>query len=173
MEWLVGRKQNILPLWFPQRCKTDQVETKGINHAWESQVPRPKSQDLPPYPLPNYTQHFSGARDAVLVLLQWDVPSTASLPGSLDRGSLVSRLGCFFAVARNFFLAEEDPGATGVATAALFQDVDAAYMNKVELEAKVDALSDELNFLRALYEAVQTNPRFLPCVVLGWGMPPL
>lgn len=31
-------------------------------------------------------------------------------------------------------------------------------MNKVELEAKVDALSDELNFLRALYEAVQTIP---------------
>ncbi|XP_017694693.1 PREDICTED: keratin, type II cytoskeletal 8-like [Lepidothrix coronata] len=35
----------------------------------------------------------------------------------------------------------------------LKKDVDAAYMTKVELEAKVDALSDELNFLRALYEA--------------------
>ncbi|NWT58234.1 K2C75 protein, partial [Erythrocercus mccallii] len=35
----------------------------------------------------------------------------------------------------------------------LKKDVDAAYMNKVELEAKVDALSDELNFLRVLYEA--------------------
>ncbi|RLV87410.1 hypothetical protein DV515_00015732 [Chloebia gouldiae] len=35
----------------------------------------------------------------------------------------------------------------------LKKDVDAAYMNKVELEAKVDTLSDELNFLRALYEA--------------------
>uniref|UniRef100_A0A8C0GGQ4 Keratin 75 n=1 Tax=Chelonoidis abingdonii TaxID=106734 RepID=A0A8C0GGQ4_CHEAB len=34
-----------------------------------------------------------------------------------------------------------------------FQDVDTAYMNKVELEAKVDALTDEINFLRALYEA--------------------
>ncbi|XP_031409074.1 keratin, type II cytoskeletal 5-like [Meleagris gallopavo] len=34
----------------------------------------------------------------------------------------------------------------------LKKDVDAAYMNKVELEAKVDALTDELNFLRALYE---------------------
>ncbi|PIO24147.1 hypothetical protein AB205_0154050, partial [Aquarana catesbeiana] len=31
-------------------------------------------------------------------------------------------------------------------------DVDAAYMNKVELEAKVDALTDEINFLRTLYE---------------------
>ncbi|NXM01101.1 K2C6B protein, partial [Tyrannus savana] len=35
----------------------------------------------------------------------------------------------------------------------LKKDVDAAYMTKVELEAKVDALSDELNFLRALYDA--------------------
>ncbi|KAI1229781.1 hypothetical protein IHE44_0010784, partial [Lamprotornis superbus] len=32
-------------------------------------------------------------------------------------------------------------------------DVDAAYMNKVELEAKVDALTDEINFLRAFHEA--------------------
>ncbi|NWS12771.1 K2C5 protein, partial [Pachyramphus minor] len=35
----------------------------------------------------------------------------------------------------------------------LKKDVDTAYMTKVELEAKVDALSDELNFLRALYDA--------------------
>ncbi|XP_006784550.1 keratin, type II cytoskeletal 8-like [Neolamprologus brichardi] len=35
----------------------------------------------------------------------------------------------------------------------LKKDVDAAYMNKVELEAKVDALQDEINFLRAIYEA--------------------
>ncbi|XP_053228143.1 keratin, type II cytoskeletal 5-like [Podarcis raffonei] len=35
----------------------------------------------------------------------------------------------------------------------LKKDVDAAYMNKVELEAKVDSLTDELNFLRALYES--------------------
>ncbi|NXD88148.1 K2C5 protein, partial [Halcyon senegalensis] len=35
----------------------------------------------------------------------------------------------------------------------LKKDVDAAYMNKVELEAKVDALTDELSFLRALYDA--------------------
>ncbi|NWT06637.1 K2CO protein, partial [Mionectes macconnelli] len=33
------------------------------------------------------------------------------------------------------------------------QDVDAAYMNKVELEARVDALTDEINFLRAFHEA--------------------
>ncbi|XP_008254717.1 keratin, type II cytoskeletal 4 [Oryctolagus cuniculus] len=35
----------------------------------------------------------------------------------------------------------------------LKKDVDAAYMNKVELEAKVDALNDEINFLRVLYDA--------------------
>nr|XP_006122752.1 keratin, type II cytoskeletal cochleal-like [Pelodiscus sinensis] len=35
----------------------------------------------------------------------------------------------------------------------LKKDVDSAYMNKVELEAKVDALMDEINFLRSLYEA--------------------
>ncbi|XP_066121724.1 keratin, type II cytoskeletal 5-like [Saccopteryx bilineata] len=35
----------------------------------------------------------------------------------------------------------------------LKKDVDAAYMNKVELEARVDALMDEINFLRAFYDA--------------------
>ncbi|XP_077459645.1 keratin, type II cytoskeletal 8-like isoform X2 [Stigmatopora argus] len=35
----------------------------------------------------------------------------------------------------------------------LKKDVDNAYMNKVELEAKADALQDEINFLRAVYEA--------------------
>ncbi|XP_037370688.1 keratin, type II cytoskeletal 5-like [Talpa occidentalis] len=35
----------------------------------------------------------------------------------------------------------------------LKKDVDAAYMNKVELEAKVEALMDEINFLRAFFEA--------------------
>ncbi|KAM9320728.1 keratin, type II cytoskeletal 7-like [Gastrophryne carolinensis] len=35
----------------------------------------------------------------------------------------------------------------------LKKDVDAAYMNKVDLEAKVGALTDEIEFLRALYEA--------------------
>ncbi|KAF7473355.1 hypothetical protein GHT09_015999 [Marmota monax] len=35
----------------------------------------------------------------------------------------------------------------------LKKDVDAAYMTKVELEAKVDGLNDEINFLRVLYDA--------------------
>lgn len=39
------------------------------------------------------------------------------------------------------------------------QDVDAAYMNKVELEAKVDALMDEINFTKMFFEAVR-NARY-------------
>uniref|UniRef100_A0ACB8EM99 Keratin, type II cytoskeletal 4 n=1 Tax=Sphaerodactylus townsendi TaxID=933632 RepID=A0ACB8EM99_9SAUR len=35
----------------------------------------------------------------------------------------------------------------------LKKDVDAAYMNKVELQARQDALQDEVNFLRCLYDA--------------------
>uniref|UniRef100_A0A8C4UJT7 IF rod domain-containing protein n=1 Tax=Falco tinnunculus TaxID=100819 RepID=A0A8C4UJT7_FALTI len=35
----------------------------------------------------------------------------------------------------------------------LKKDADAAYVNKVDLGTKVDALADEVNFLRALYEA--------------------
>ncbi|KYO17270.1 keratin, type II cytoskeletal 5 [Alligator mississippiensis] len=35
----------------------------------------------------------------------------------------------------------------------LKKDVDGAFMNKVELQAKVDSLIDEINFLRAIYEA--------------------
>ena len=36
------------------------------------------------------------------------------------------------------------------------QDTDAAYMIKVELEAKLDALSDEIDFMRQIYDAVVT-----------------
>jgi basic type II keratin len=32
--------------------------------------------------------------------------------------------------------------------------VDEAYMNKVELEAKLESLTDEINFLRQIYEEV-------------------
>ncbi|NWH79850.1 K2C75 protein, partial [Piaya cayana] len=35
----------------------------------------------------------------------------------------------------------------------LKKDADVAFLNKVELGTKVDALADEINFLRALYEA--------------------
>ncbi|NXP65755.1 K2C75 protein, partial [Chloropsis cyanopogon] len=36
---------------------------------------------------------------------------------------------------------------------SLFQDADAAYVNKVDQGTKVDALTGEINFLQALYEA--------------------
>lgn len=36
------------------------------------------------------------------------------------------------------------------------QDTDAAYMTKVELETKLDGLSDEIEFLRQIYDAVIT-----------------
>lgn len=36
------------------------------------------------------------------------------------------------------------------------QDTDAAYMIKVDLEAKLDGLSDEIEFLRQIYDAVIT-----------------
>lgn len=41
------------------------------------------------------------------------------------------------------------------------QDVDAAYMNKVELQARVDALMDEINFTRAFYDAVSMSSSLL------------
>ena len=64
--------------------------------------------------------------------------------------------------------------------------MDAAFMNKVELQAKVDGLTDELNSLRTLYETVipwSSKPQSLlasfqacfRCVtsgdshVAGWG----
>lgn len=36
--------------------------------------------------------------------------------------------------------------------------MDAAYTNKVELQAKVDALMDEINFLTTLYDMVGKLP---------------
>ncbi|KAJ7412542.1 hypothetical protein WISP_95770 [Willisornis vidua] len=49
------------------------------------------------------------------------------------------------------------------------KDVDCAYMTKVELEAKVGALTDEINFLRCIYEEelaqMQTISRDLSVVV--------
>ncbi|XP_056411333.1 keratin, type II cytoskeletal cochleal-like isoform X2 [Hyla sarda] len=36
---------------------------------------------------------------------------------------------------------------------SLKKDVDAAFMNKAELQAKVDSLTDEINFLRTLFDA--------------------
>lgn len=37
------------------------------------------------------------------------------------------------------------------------QDVDVSFMQKVDLQAKVDRLIDEINFLKALHEAVSVE----------------
>lgn len=41
------------------------------------------------------------------------------------------------------------------------KDTDAAYMNKVELEAKLDELSDEVDFLRQIYDTVMATFQLL------------
>lgn len=44
-----------------------------------------------------------------------------------------------------------------LAPLCLPQDVDTAYMNKVELQAKVDSLTDEIKFFKYLYEGVRAS----------------
>lgn len=38
-----------------------------------------------------------------------------------------------------------------------FQDVDAAYANKVELQAKVDSMDQDIKFFKCLFEAVSLS----------------
>ena len=45
-----------------------------------------------------------------------------------------------------------------MALGASWQDVDAAYTVKVELQAKVDSLDKDIQFLKCLYDAVRTPP---------------
>lgn len=47
-------------------------------------------------------------------------------------------------------------------TSLFLQDVDAAFMNKVELEARVDTLMDEINFMKMFFEAVRIGPHSRP-----------
>lgn len=49
----------------------------------------------------------------------------------------------------------------------LLQDVDGVYMTKVDLQAKIDSLLDEINFLKCLYEAV-SGAAALWRGLLGW-----
>lgn len=44
----------------------------------------------------------------------------------------------------------------------LSQEVDTAYLDKTELQARLDSLMEEIDFLRALYEAVSTSA----CILL-------
>lgn len=43
-----------------------------------------------------------------------------------------------------------------MALGASWQDADAAYTVKVELQAKVDSLDKDIKFLKCLYDAVRT-----------------
>ncbi|KAJ8797947.1 hypothetical protein J1605_001683 [Eschrichtius robustus] len=55
------------------------------------------------------------------------------------------------------------PSPTSHPRAQLNRDTDAAYMTKVELEAKVDSVTDELNFPKALYDALSLLCIPKPC----------
>ncbi|XP_030054063.1 keratin, type II cytoskeletal 5 [Microcaecilia unicolor] len=74
-----------------------------------------------------------------------------------DRSRLNSELKNMQDVVEEFKKKYEDEINKRTATenefVVLKKDVDAAYMKKVDLQSKVDSLVDEINFLRALYEA--------------------
>ncbi|XP_044535740.1 keratin, type II cytoskeletal 7 [Gracilinanus agilis] len=73
-----------------------------------------------------------------------------------DRGRLEGELKNMQNVVEDFKTKYEDEINKRTAAenefVVLKKDVDSAYMTKVELEAKVDALTDEINFLRTFYE---------------------
>ncbi|XP_031212226.1 keratin, type II cytoskeletal 75 [Mastomys coucha] len=74
-----------------------------------------------------------------------------------ERGRLDAELRNMQEVVEDFKVRYEDEinkrAAAENEFVGLKKDVDAAYMNKVELEAKVDSLTDQTNFYRMIYEA--------------------
>ena len=55
------------------------------------------------------------------------------------------------------------------------QDVDTAFLSKADLEANVDTLIQEIDFLKTLYEAVRAHPLWAIqgdlCVAwISWGI---
>ncbi|XP_040844866.1 keratin, type II cytoskeletal 75 isoform X2 [Ochotona curzoniae] len=74
-----------------------------------------------------------------------------------ERGRLDAELRSMQEVVEDFKVRYEDEINKRTAAenefVALKKDVDGAYMNKVELEAKVNTLTEETNFLRMVYEA--------------------
>lgn len=50
------------------------------------------------------------------------------------------------------------------------QDVDSAYLVKADLEDKVGALTDEINFLRNVYEEVNNGPDAFPVFPLWFPL---
>ncbi|XP_021483475.1 keratin, type II cytoskeletal 75 [Meriones unguiculatus] len=74
-----------------------------------------------------------------------------------ERGRLDAELRNMQEVVEDFKVRYEDEinrrAAAENEFVGLKKDVDGAYMNKVELEAKVDSLTDQINFCRMIYEA--------------------
>ncbi|NP_579935.1 keratin, type II cytoskeletal 75 [Mus musculus] len=74
-----------------------------------------------------------------------------------ERGRLDAELRNMQEVVEDFKVRYEDEinkrAAAENEFVGLKKDVDSAYMNKVELEAKVDSLTDQINFYRMIYEA--------------------
>ncbi|XP_028638030.1 keratin, type II cytoskeletal 75 [Grammomys surdaster] len=74
-----------------------------------------------------------------------------------ERGRLDAELRNMQEVVEDFKVRYEDEinkrAAAENEFVGLKKDVDGAYMNKVELEAKVDSLTDQINFYRMIYEA--------------------
>ncbi|XP_054300972.1 keratin, type II cytoskeletal 75 [Pongo pygmaeus] len=74
-----------------------------------------------------------------------------------ERGRLEAELRNMQDVVENFKVRYEDEINKRTAAenefVALKKDVDAAYMNKVELEAKVKSLPEEINFLHSVFDA--------------------
>uniref|UniRef100_A0A8C6XBE8 IF rod domain-containing protein n=1 Tax=Naja naja TaxID=35670 RepID=A0A8C6XBE8_NAJNA len=64
----------------------------------------------------------------------------AKLDGELRNVQDLESLDCFYVI---------------LVCVAFLQDVDASFMQKVDLQAKTDRLIDELNFLKTLFEAVR------------------
>jgi len=52
----------------------------------------------------------------------------------------------------------------------LLQDVDGVYTNKVELQARLDSLADEINFLKYLYEEVSGPAALWRGMLRGEGL---
>lgn len=65
--------------------------------------------------------------------------------------------GCMEWMGRETSLGARLPGSSELQHSPPFQDVDCAYLRKSDLEANVEALIQEIDFLRRLYEEVRAQ----------------
>ncbi|XP_058415222.1 keratin, type II cytoskeletal 75 [Diceros bicornis minor] len=96
-------------------------------------------------------QNLEPLFDAYTNDLRWQLDSATS-----ERGRLDAELRTMQDVVEDFKVRYEDEINKRTAAenefVALKKDVDATHMNKVELEAKVNSLTDEINFFQTLFE---------------------